>query len=104
DYFVIEPGVLELNNGAKIVAGTIKTNVAASQYKNNNKGINEQNNGITIDFDDYGLTGFDGKPGVLVQPQTKNNDGINNWFTGMARDANTTSFKLALEKSEVFKK
>ncbi|NMT19452.1 hypothetical protein HKA99_34420, partial [Vibrio parahaemolyticus] len=42
DYFVIEPGVLELNNGAKIVAGTIKTNVAASQYKNNNKGINEQ--------------------------------------------------------------
>ncbi|MBE3871183.1 MSHA biogenesis protein MshQ [Vibrio parahaemolyticus] len=104
DYFVIEPGVLELNNGAKIVAGTIKTNVAASQYKNNNKGINEQNNGITIDFDDYGLTGFDGKPGVLVQPQTKNNDGINNWFTGMARDANTTSFKLALEKSEVYKK
>ncbi|HHP0482805.1 TPA: DUF6701 domain-containing protein [Vibrio campbellii] len=104
DYFVIEPGVLELNNGAKIVAGTIKTNVAASQYKNNNKGINEQNNGITIDFDDYGLTGFDGKPGVLVQPQTKNNDGTNNWFTGMARDANTASFKLALEKSEVYKK
>ncbi|MCX8931376.1 MSHA biogenesis protein MshQ, partial [Vibrio parahaemolyticus] len=104
DYFVIEPGVLELNNGAKIVAGTIKTNVAASQYKNNKKGINEQNNGITIDFYDYGLTGFDGRPGVLVQPQTKNNDGTNNWFTGMARDANTTSFKLALEKSEVYKK
>ncbi|MBE3748496.1 hypothetical protein HJ204_21035 [Vibrio parahaemolyticus] len=40
DYFVIEPGVLELNNGAKVVAGTINTNVAASQY--NSKGVNEQ--------------------------------------------------------------
>lgn len=104
DYFVIEPGVLELNNGAKIVAGTIDTKVAASQYKNDNKHINEQNNGVKVDFSDFGLNSFDGKPGVLVQPQTKRNSGTNNWFTGMARDGTKTSFKLALEKSEVYGK
>ncbi|MDK9783218.1 MSHA biogenesis protein MshQ [Vibrio sp. B172a] len=104
DYFVIEPGVLELNNGAKIVAGTIDTKVAASQYKNDNKQINEQNNGVKVDFSDFGLSSFDGKPGVLVQPQTKRNNGTNNWFTGMARDGTKTSFKLALEKSEVYGK
>ncbi|HIF5986654.1 MSHA biogenesis protein MshQ [Vibrio parahaemolyticus] len=102
DYFVIEPGVLELNNGAKVVAGTINTNVAASQY--NSKGVNEQKNGVTINFNDYGLSSFGRKPGILVQPQTKNNTSIGNWFTGMARDASTTSFKLALEKSEVYQK
>ncbi|AUI87071.1 MSHA biogenesis protein MshQ [Vibrio azureus] len=102
DYFVIEPGVLELVNGAKIVAGTLETNIAASQY--NAKGNNERMNGVKIDFESYGLKRFNDRPGVLVQPQTRNNNGPNNWFTGMARDATERFFTIALEKSEVFQK
>ncbi|PNQ71234.1 DUF6701 domain-containing protein [Vibrio sagamiensis] len=102
DYFIIEPGVLALANGAKIVAGTIETSVAASKY--NAKGNNERINGIRVDFENYGLRRFNDPPGVLVQPQTRNNNGPNNWFTGMARNATEWFFTVALEKSEVFSK
>ena len=97
DYFVIEEGVISLNNGeSKIVAGLVDTNTAASQTSG------ERNNADIIRYEDYGLDSFNSKPGVLVQPQTKNNTSA--WFTGMARGVGVESFSLALEKSEVIKK
>ncbi|WP_322803197.1 DUF6701 domain-containing protein [Vibrio alfacsensis] len=96
DYFVIEPGVLELNNGSKIVAGTIDTDVAASEEKS------ERNNGVTIDFADFGLNHFDKIPGVLVQSQTRNNDRSSDWFTALARDVTEDKAKISLETSEVY--
>ncbi len=99
DYFAIEQGVLELTNGAKIVAGTTVTKTAASQYSG------ERNNGDWVAFSDYGLaSGFEKEPGVLVQPQTQNNNKSQNWFTGMARDTTKERFKVALEMSEVYDK
>ncbi|WP_048614842.1 DUF6701 domain-containing protein [Vibrio coralliirubri] len=96
DYFVIEEGVISLNNGeSQIVAGLINTNTAASQVSS------ERNNADIIRYEDYGLDSFNSKPGVLVQPQTKNNTSA--WFTGMARSVKVDSFSLALEKSEVIK-
>ncbi|HCM2156327.1 TPA: MSHA biogenesis protein MshQ [Vibrio parahaemolyticus] len=96
DYFIIEPGVLELNNGSKIVAGTIDTKVAASEKKS------ERNNGVTIDFADFGLNHFDKIPGVLVQSQTRNNDRSSDWFTALARDVTKEKAKISLETSEVY--
>ncbi|MDA0144431.1 hypothetical protein OCT63_09335 [Vibrio sp. RW] len=97
DYFVIEEGVISLNNGeSQIVAGLVDTNTAASQISG------ERNNADIIRYEDYGLDSFNSKPGVLVQPQTKNNTSA--WFTGMARGVGVESFSLALEKSEVIKK
>ncbi|MGO2320134.1 MAG: DUF6701 domain-containing protein, partial [Vibrio toranzoniae] len=97
DYFVIEEGVISLNNGeSQIVAGLVDTNTAASQIPG------ERNNADIIRYEDYGLDSFNSKPGVLVQPQTKNNTSA--WFTGMARGVGVESFSLALEKSEVIKK
>ncbi|MCF7503869.1 DUF6701 domain-containing protein [Vibrio sp. L3-7] len=96
DYFVIEEGVISLNNGeSQIVAGLVNTNTAASQISS------ERNNADIIRYDDYGLDSFNSKPGILVQPQTKNNTSA--WFTGMARGVGVDSFSLALEKSEVIK-
>nr|WP_248374841.1 DUF6701 domain-containing protein [Vibrio cyclitrophicus] len=94
DYFVIQEGVISLGNGkGRIVAGLVETNTAASQISN------ERNNADLIKFEDFGLSTFSNIPGVLVQPQTKNNSSA--WFTGMARGVNTERFYLALEKSEV---
>ncbi|MEZ8942443.1 DUF6701 domain-containing protein [Vibrio sp. 10N.222.54.B12] len=94
DYFVIEEGVISLNNGeSQIVAGLVNTNTAASQVSS------ERNNADLIRYEDYGLDSFNFKPGVLVQPQEKNNTSA--WFTGMARNVGVESFSLALEKSEV---
>ncbi|PWR40833.1 hypothetical protein, partial [Listeria monocytogenes] len=62
----------------------------------------ERNNADIIRYEDYGLDSFNSKPGVLVQPQTKNNTSA--WFAGMARGVGVESFSLALEKSEVIKK
>ncbi|MEZ8357970.1 DUF6701 domain-containing protein [Vibrio splendidus] len=96
DYFVIEEGVISLNNGeSQIVAGLVNTNTAASQISS------ERNNADIIRYEDYGLDAFNSKPGILVQPQTKNNTSA--WFTGMARGVGVDSFSLALEKSEVIK-
>ncbi|MDH6025875.1 DUF6701 domain-containing protein [Vibrio splendidus] len=96
DYFVIEEGVISLNNGeSQIVAGLVNTNTAASQISS------ERNNADIIRYEDYGLDSFNSKPGILVQPQTKNNTSA--WFTGMARGVGVDSFSLALEKSEVIK-
>ncbi|MFA0400560.1 hypothetical protein AB4523_17180, partial [Vibrio splendidus] len=95
DYFVIQEGVISLGNGrGKIVAGLVPTKTAASQVSG------ERNNADLIEFEDYGLSSFINTPGVLVQPQTKQN-GSSSWFTGMARGVNTERFYLALEKSEV---
>lgn len=97
DYFVIEEGVISLNNGeSQIVAGLVDTNTAASQTSG------ERNNADIIRYEDYGLDSFNSKSGVLVQPQTKNNTSA--WFAGMARGVGVESFSLALEKSEVIKK
>mgnify|MGYP000244665140 CR=1 FL=1 len=94
DYFVIQEGVISLGNGkGRIVAGLVETNTAASQISN------ERSNADIVNFENYGLSSFSGTPGVLVQPQTKNNNSA--WFTGMARGVNTERFYLALEKSEV---
>ncbi|MCC4775591.1 DUF6701 domain-containing protein [Vibrio cyclitrophicus] len=94
DYFVIQEGVISLGNGkGRIVAGLVETNTAASQISS------ERNNADLIKFEDFGLSTFSNIPGVLVQPQTKNNSSA--WFTGMARGVNTERFYLALEKSEV---
>ena len=96
DYFVIEEGVISLNNGeSQIVAGLVSTSTAASQISG------ERNNADVIRYEDYGLDAFNSKPGVLVQPQAKNNTSA--WFTGMARGVGVDSFSLALEKSEVIK-
>ncbi|MCG9632021.1 DUF6701 domain-containing protein [Vibrio sp. Isolate30] len=96
DYFVIEEGVISLNNGeSQIVAGLVDTKTAASQISS------ERNNADVIRYEDYGLDSFNSKPGILVQPQTKNNTSA--WFTGMARNVGVEKFSLALEKSEVTK-
>jgi MSHA biogenesis protein MshQ len=96
DYFVIEEGVISLNNGeSQIVAGLVDTKTAASQISS------ERNNADVIRYEDYGLDSFNSKPGILVQPQTKKNASA--WFTGMARNVGVESFLLALEKSEVTK-
>ncbi len=96
DYFVIEEGVISLNNGeSQIVAGLVDTKTAASQISS------ERNNADVIRYEDYGLDSFNSKPGILVQPQTKMNSSA--WFTGMARNVGVESFLLALERSEVTK-
>ena len=96
DYFVIEEGVISLNNGeSQIVAGLVDTKTAASQISS------ERNNADVIRYEDYGLDSFNSKPGILVQPQTKMNASA--WFTGMARNVGVESFLLALERSEVTK-
>ena len=94
DYFVMEPGVLELSNGSKIVANSLFTSRTIS------KGDKENNTGEIIDFSQYGLSSdFTSVPGVLVEPQTKNNASA--WFTGYAGAVEKKQFRLALERSEV---
>jgi MSHA biogenesis protein MshQ len=94
DYFVMEPGVLELSNGSKIVANSLFTSRTIS------KGDKENNTGEIIDFSQYGLSSdFTSVPGVLVEPQTKNNTTA--WFTGYAGAVGKKQFRLALERSEV---
>lgn len=96
DYFVMEPGVLELSNGSKIVANSLFTSRTIS------KGDNESSTGDIIDFSQYGLSSdFTSAPGVLVEPQTKNNAIA--WFTGYAGAVEKKQFRLALERSEVTK-
>ena len=117
DYFAIEQGVLELENGSKIVSGTLPIGAGddyigdgvASHYSCKKNGCNEteQNDGIEINFSNFGLSeDFTEKPGVLVQTQTINNKnaGISeHWATALARDVTLRSAVIALDKSEVYK-
>ncbi|MCK8082921.1 DUF6701 domain-containing protein [Vibrio sp. 1CM24A] len=98
DYLVIEPGVLEFDNGAKIVAGEVsydKTYSNAGGSGNNNK---------TVRFSDFGLNqSFNSSPGVLVQIQTVQNstNGSPLWLTPIALNPSRSSFSLVLDRSEV---
>lgn len=102
DYFVIEPGVLDLSNGSRIVAGSVNTNTACG--KNTNKCKPD-----LVNYTDFGAPNpFPGKtsekPGVLVEIQTQENklaDGEPRWITGAANDVTKNSFNLFLERSEV---
>ncbi|MGI2897145.1 hypothetical protein ACRTD4_24005, partial [Vibrio alginolyticus] len=105
DYFAIEQGVLELENGSKIVSGTLPIGAGddyigdgvASHYSCKKNGCNEteQNDGIEINFSDFGLSGgFTKTPGVLVQTQTTSNKDIGiseHWATALARDVTLRS-------------
>lgn len=101
DYFVIEPGVLDLSNGSRIVAGSVNTNTACGKKNGCNKKL--------INYTDFGAPNpFQGsvseKPGVLVEVQTLNNklaDGEPRWITGAAESVTKNSFNLFLERSEV---
>ncbi|PQJ42254.1 hypothetical protein BTN99_19630 [Vibrio campbellii] len=81
----------------------------ASHYSCKKNGCNEteQNDGIEINFSNFGLSeDFTEKPGVLVQTQTTNNKnaGISeHWATALARDVTLRSAVIALDKSEVYK-
>ncbi|MEZ8060694.1 DUF6701 domain-containing protein [Vibrio splendidus] len=98
DYLVIEPGVLEFDNGAKIVAGEVsydKTYSNAGGLGNKNK---------TVRFSDFGLNqSFNSSPGVLVQIQTVQNrtNGSPLWLTPIALNPSRSSFSLVLDRSEV---
>ncbi|WP_333918674.1 DUF6701 domain-containing protein [Vibrio crassostreae] len=98
DYLVIEPGVLEFDNGAKIVAGEVsydKTYSNAGGLGNSNK---------TVRFSDFGLNqSFNSSPGVLVQIQTVQNsiNGSPLWLTPIALNPSRSSFSLVLDRSEV---
>ncbi|CAH7053565.1 MSHA biogenesis protein MshQ [Vibrio chagasii] len=98
DYLVIEPGVLEFDNGAKIVAGEVsynKTYSNAGGWGNNNK---------TVRFSDFGLNqSFNSSPGVLVQIQTVQNSTNDSplWLTPIALNPSRSAFSLVLDRSEV---
>ncbi|PMH39931.1 hypothetical protein BCU68_07235 [Vibrio sp. 10N.286.49.B3] len=101
DYFVIEPGVIEFDNGAKIVAGTVSSNLTYSN-SNSSGGSNQR---LTVDFSDYdeNSSDFTSDPGVLVQIQSINNQ-VNNqplWLTAIAYQPDEDGFDLILDRSEV---
>jgi MSHA biogenesis protein MshQ len=61
DYFVIEPGVLEFSNGAKLVACTVSYN---RTFSNIGGGSNVSK---SVRYSDFGLSSnFSAPPGVLV--------------------------------------
>ncbi|MGR5268457.1 DUF6701 domain-containing protein [Vibrio astriarenae] len=98
DYFVIEPGVLEFSNGAKLVAGTVSYN---RTFSNIGGGANVSK---SVRYSDFGLSSnFSSSPGVLVQVQSMNNmvDGEPLWLTPIALNPSSSSFNLALDRSEV---
>ncbi|RBW64052.1 hypothetical protein DS893_17435 [Vibrionales bacterium C3R12] len=106
DYFVIEPGVLELNNGSKIVAGSIDTKKSCSRLDGTaGSGANSCTQFDLISYSDYGLMNpFLDTPGVLVEIQTNNNkylSGEPEWLTGAAVVEDDNEFELFLERSEV---
>lgn len=100
DYLVIEPGVLEFSNGAKVVSGLVEHNRTYS----NAGGITNSNKAKTVRFSDFGLTSnFSSSPGVLVQVQSRNNSsgGQPIWLTSIALSPSTSQFSLVLDRSEV---
>ncbi|GMM89230.1 DUF6701 domain-containing protein [Vibrio fortis] len=97
DYLVIEPGVFEFDNGAKIVAGSFSTKKTIS-------GRDNKGSGTTIDFNSYGLSSnFSSAPGVLVQLQSKENsvNGDPLWLTATAKNPSSSSVTIMLDRSEV---
>ncbi len=97
DYLVIEEGVLEFDNGAKIVAGLLSTKTTISGKKGGG-------DGTPVSFGTYGLTSsFNEAPGVLVQLQSRNNEADNQplWLTASAKDLKRNGFTALLERSEV---
>ncbi|EPI6151587.1 hypothetical protein M2G43_14105 [Vibrio vulnificus] len=100
DYLVIEPGVFEFNNGAKIVAGLVEHNLTYS----NAGGLSNNNKAKAVRFSDYGLSGqFASPPGVLVQIQSRNNESAGQpiWLTAIALNPSSFDFDLVLDRSEV---
>ncbi|EKG2484081.1 hypothetical protein QTV42_003712 [Vibrio vulnificus] len=100
DYLVIEPGVFEFNNGAKIVAGLVEHNLTYS----NAGGLSNNNKAKAVRFSDYGLSGqFASSPGVLVQIQSRNNESAGQpiWLTAIALNPSSFDFDLVLDRSEV---
>ncbi|MFA0215331.1 hypothetical protein OAY_05720 [Vibrio cyclitrophicus ZF205] len=98
DYLVIEPGVLEFDSGAKLVAGTIDYN---RTYSNAGGGAN---NSKSVQFSDFGLSSnFSSSPGVLVQIQSLSNmqGSAPVWLTPIALNPTTSTFNLVLDRSEV---
>lgn len=97
DYLVIEEGVLEFDNGAKIVAGLLSTQTTISGKKGGG-------GGTSVSFGAYGLTSnFNEAPGVLVQLQSRNNETGNQplWLTASAKDLKKNGFTALLERSEI---
>ncbi|PMO01758.1 hypothetical protein BCT19_21300 [Vibrio splendidus] len=98
DYLVIEPGVLEFDSGAKLVAGTVDYN---RTYSNVGGGFN---NSKLVQFSDFGLSSnFSSSPGVLVQIQSLSNmqGSAPVWLTPIALNPTTNAFNLVLDRSEV---
>ncbi|MCW4442579.1 DUF6701 domain-containing protein [Vibrio splendidus] len=98
DYLVIEPGVLEFDSGAKLVAGTVDYN---RTYSNVGGG---SNNSKLVQFSDFGLSSnFSSSPGVLVQIQSLSNmqGSAPVWLTPIALNPTTNAFNLVLDRSEV---
>ncbi|MEZ8789833.1 DUF6701 domain-containing protein [Vibrio splendidus] len=98
DYLVIEPGVLEFDSGAKLVAGTVDYN---RTYSNIGGG---SNNSKLVQFSDFGLSSnFSSSPGVLVQIQSLSNmqGSAPVWLTPIALNPTTNAFNLVLDRSEV---
>lgn len=98
DYLVIEPGVLEFDSGAKLVAGTVDYN---RTYSNVGDG---SNNSKLVQFSDFGLSSnFSSSPGVLVQIQSLSNmqGSAPVWLTPIALNPTTSAFNLVLDRSEV---
>jgi len=98
-YFAIEPGVHQLPNGIKIVAGTITTDVV--QHGRNVPGP-EGWETVTFPFE------FSTTPVVLGFIQTMNSEESNPpekpsipWLTTAVDEVTSTSFNVALERSEV---
>lgn len=98
DYLVIEPGVLEFDSGAKLVAGTVDYN---RTYSNAGGGSNKRK---SVRFSDFGLSSnFSSSPGVLVQIQSLRNmqGSAPVWLTPIALNPTTSAFNLVLDRSEV---
>ncbi|WP_327196345.1 DUF6701 domain-containing protein [Vibrio fortis] len=98
DYLVIEPGVLEFDSGAKLVAGTVDYN---RTYSNAGGGSNKSK---SVRFSDFGLSSnFSSSPGVLVQIQSLSNmqGSTPVWLTPIALNPTTSAFNLVLDRSEV---
>ncbi|WP_210459041.1 DUF6701 domain-containing protein [Vibrio crassostreae] len=98
DYLVIEPGVLEFDSGAKLVAGTVDYN---RTYSNAGGGSNKRK---LVRFSDFGLSSnFSSSPGVLVQIQSLRNmqGSAPVWLTPIALNPTTSAFNLVLDRSEV---
>lgn len=111
DYFVIEPGVIKLANGTQIIAGRFDTQKTV--HRTDGHAFHQ------VNFGSFGLPTFTPPagsesqlPGVLTQIQSMNNvyaagggehyvQGQPEWMTSVVKDVSLTSFKYAIELSEI---